>query len=151
MGNTKIMDARCTKKKILRLNIDINYKTLTVMTYFERARDFQAMQDNNQVMEAFEKYYADNCIITEMPTREKREGKDAQRKAIEEWFELVEELHDSGVRSITADEENAITCCEVWYDATYKGMGRSKMEEVAIQKWEGDKIIEERFYYHSPG
>lgn len=120
------------------------------MSYLKKAQDFQAMQGQGQSMECFEKYYAENCRVIEVPTGEVREGKAAQRKAIQEWFGTVEEMHGGGVKSITADEENATTCCEVWFDVTFKGAGRMKMEEVGIQKWEGDQIVEERFYYHMP-
>ena len=121
------------------------------MSYLQKAQEFQAMQGQGQTMEAFEKYYADNCTIIEVPTGERREGKDAQRKAIIDWFESVEEMHGGGVNSITANEEDATTCCEVWFDITFKGAGRMKMQEVGVQKWEGDQIVEERFYYNMPG
>ena len=121
------------------------------MTYLERAKDFQGMQGQGQTMEAFEKYYADNCTVIEMPTGERREGKDAQRKAIQDWFGSVEEMHGGGVKSITANEEDCTTCIEVWFDVSFKGQGRMKMEEVGVQKWQGDQIVEERFYYNMPG
>ncbi len=121
------------------------------MSYLKLAQDFQAMQGQGQTMEAFEKYYADDCTIIEMPTGERREGKDAQRKAIQDWFGSVEEMHGGGVKSITANEETGTTCCEVWFDVTFKGMGRMKMEEVGVQQWEGNQIKEERFYYNMPG
>ena len=56
----------------------------------------------------------------------------------------------AGTKSITANEEDATTCCEVWFDITFKEGGRMKMEEVGVQKWRGDQIIEERFYYNMP-
>lgn len=121
------------------------------MSYLELAQNFQALQGQGQTMEAFEKYYAENCTVIEMPTGERREGKDAQRKAIQDWFESVEEMHGGGVKSITANEETGTTCCEVWFDVSFKGHGRMKMEEVGVQQWEGDKIVEERFYYNMPG
>lgn len=120
------------------------------MSYLEKAKDFQAMQSQGQTMEAFEKYYADNCKIIEMPSGEVRNGKDAQREAIKGWFESVEEFHGGGASNITANEEDGTTCCEVWFDITMKGAGRMKMEEVAVQKWQGDQIVEEKFYYNAP-
>jgi ketosteroid isomerase-like protein len=120
------------------------------MSYLKKAKEFQNMQMQGQTMEAFEKYYADNCKIIEMPSGEIREGKKAQRKAIQDWFGMVEEIHGGGVNSITANEEDGVTCCETWTDVTFKGAGRTKMKEVGIQKWEGDQIVEERFYYHMP-
>ena len=37
---------------------------------------------------------------------------------------------------------------ESWMDVTMKDGKRNKMEEVAVQKWKGDQIIHERFYYN---
>tara|TARA_R110002124_G_scaffold76758_2_gene205690 strand:- start:7340 stop:7450 length:111 start_codon:yes stop_codon:yes gene_type:complete len=35
-------------------------------------------------------------------------------------------------------------------EVTFKGGNKIKMEQIARQKWKGDHIIEERFYYN-PG
>lgn len=119
------------------------------MTNLERAQDLAALSGQGQTMEAFEKYYHENCVIKEMPSGEVREGKEAQRKAIQEWFGSVEELHGGGVGAITGAGDH--TCTESWYDLTVKGGGRMKMEEVAVQRWQDGQIIEEKFYYHMPG
>ena len=37
---------------------------------------------------------------------------------------------------------------ESWMDVTLKDGKRNMMEEVAVQKWKGDQIIHERFYYN---
>lgn len=120
------------------------------MSYLEKAKHFQQLQGEGKTWEAFEQYYADDCTIIEVPTGEVRNGKEAQREAINKWFETVEEMHGGGVKSISANEEDGTTSCEVWFDLTFKGGHRMKMEEVGIQKWRGDQIVEERFYYHLP-
>ncbi len=121
------------------------------MSYLKQAQDFQNMMNEQGTMEAFEKYYADDCVIIEMPTGETRKGKDAQRQAIIQWFGTVEEMHDGGVNSITSDEQNGITTIESWFDMTMKGGHRVKMEEVGVQKWRDGQIVEEKFYYNRPG
>ena len=108
------------------------------------------MMAQNQTWEAFEKYYAENVVVIEVPTGERREGKAAQRKAIEQWFGMVQEVHGGGVGAITADEENCVTMAETWMDITFQGGHRTKMSEVAVQKWEGDQIVQESFYYNAP-
>jgi len=120
------------------------------MTYLERAKDFQNMQAQGQTMECFEKYYAEDCKVHEIPTGEVREGKEAQRKAIQEWFGMVQEFHQGGCDSITANEETATTTTETWFDVTFKGGPRTMMREVGVQKWRGDQIVEEKFYYNAP-
>jgi hypothetical protein len=32
-------------------------------------------------------------------------------------------------------------------DVTFKGGQRAKMNQVAVQKWEGEQIVHEEFYY----
>lgn len=120
------------------------------MSVLENAQSLQQMMGEGQTLEAFEKYYHDDVHVTEIPTGEKREGKEAQRKAIAQWFDMVEEFHDSGVNSICADESNEVSTAETWMDVTFKGGHRTKMSEVAVQKWQDGQIIEEKFYYHMP-
>ncbi len=120
------------------------------MSYLEKAKHFQQLQGEGKTWEAFEQYYAEDCKVIEMPTGVVREGKEAQRAAIKEWFGMVEEMHGGGVKSITANEEDGTTCCETWFDITFKGGGRTKMEEVGVQKWRDGQIVEERFYYNAP-
>ncbi len=121
------------------------------MSYLDKAKNLQEMMGNGQLMEAFEKYYHEDVQVYEMPTGEHRNGKNAQREAINGWFGMVQELHAGGCESITSDEENGITTAETWTDVTFKEGGRMKMQEVAVQKWRDGQIVEERFYYNMPG
>jgi hypothetical protein len=61
------------------------------------------------------------------------------------------EHHTGGVGSITANEDTGHTTVETWMDITFKDGNRYTLEEVGVQKWEGDEIIHERFYYNMPG
>jgi hypothetical protein len=36
---------------------------------------------------------------------------------------------------------------ENWMDVTLKGMGRVHYKQVAVQRWEGDFIVDEKFYH----
>ena len=121
------------------------------MSYLEKAQDLQNMMGQGKSMEAFEKYYHNDVKVFEMPTGEVRNGKEAQRKAIQDWFGMVKERHGGGVGHITSDEKNGVTCAETWMDISMKDGNRMKMEEVAVQKWKDGQIIEEKFYYNMPG
>lgn len=120
------------------------------MSILVHAQKLQNMMAEGKTMEAFEELYHDDVQVFEIPTGEHRNGKDAQRKAIEGWFAAVKEVNGGGVNSITANEETAMSSVETWMDVTMQDGSRMKMEEVAIQKWEDGKIIEEKFYYHMP-
>lgn len=108
------------------------------------------MIEQGKTFEALDKFYADHVVVVEADGST-REGKETQRKALEEWEQNVQTMHGGGVGAITSNEEAGTTCVESWVDLTDQKGNRYKMEEVAVQKWEGDKIVHERFYYHIPG
>lgn len=99
------------------------------------------------MMDAFEKFYAPEIKMIEA-TGEVREGKDLNREFEVKFLSTVKEMHDGGTIAITADEENAATMVESWMEVTFQDGNRVKMEQIARQKWEGDQIVEERFYYN---
>jgi ketosteroid isomerase-like protein len=119
------------------------------MSYLQKATEMYNLIEDGKSMEALEKFYADKVQVVEA-NGETRDGKEAQRKALQDWYGMVKEMHASGVTAITSNEETATTTVESWMEATFADGNRFKMEEVAVQKWEGDQIIHERFYYFVP-
>ena len=119
------------------------------MSVLEKTQRLHQMMAEGKVMEAFEEFYHDNVVVVEADG-EVRKGKAAQRQAIHDWMNGGQEQHGGGVGAITANEETGVTAVESWTDVS-TAHGRVKMEEVAIQKWQDDKIIHERFYYNVPG
>jgi len=116
------------------------------MSYLAKEQELQSMVGQGQMLEAFEKFYAENVVMEE-PMSGKTEGKDANRAREEQWIAGLAEMHGGGVTGITANEEEGITMTESWMDASFKDGSRVKMEEVSVKKWEGDQIVHERFYY----
>ena len=120
------------------------------MSLLEKEQELQQMVGGGQMMEAFEKYYAEQVVMVE-PMSGTTEGKDANRKREEQWVEMVAEVHGGGVTGITSNEDAGITMTESWMEATFKDGNRSKMEEVSVKKWENGQIVHERFYYNMGG
>jgi len=120
------------------------------MSYSSQITELYNMMGQGNMMEAFEKYYHDDVVMVEADGQ-KREGKDANREYELKFIDSVQEIHASGVESITANEEEGVTMVESWMDLTFKDGNRMRMEEVAVQRWEGDQILHERFYYNLPG
>ena len=118
-------------------------------TYYERAVDIYTMMSQGQMLGAFDKYYHDDVVVQEA-TGEVREGKAVNRTFEEQWLASIQEFHGGGATVITANEKEKVTMVEAWVDVTFKDGNRMKMEEVAVQKWVGDQIIHERFYYNAP-
>ncbi len=117
------------------------------MTYKERAQDIYNQVGQGKVLEAFDQYYADNVVMTE--PRGTREGKTACREYEVNFLNMVEQFNGLDVKSITSDEDNGVTTVESSMDVTFKDGNRAVFEQVAVQKWEGDHIVHERFYYNN--
>lgn len=120
------------------------------MSYLAKAKDIQDKLAKGQLMDAFEKYYHEDVVMIEA-TGERREGKPINREAEKKFLASVEAWHGSGVVAITSNEAEGFTMVESWMEVTFKGGKPTRMEQIARQKWQGDQIIEERFYYNVPG
>lgn len=120
------------------------------MNYLDKVTEMYNMLGKGKMMEAFEKYYAENVVMIEA-TGDMREGKDKNREFELQFLDSVKEMHGGGVSSITSNEDAKVTMVESWMDTTFKDGNRMKMEEVAVQYWERDQIVKERFYYNMPG
>lgn len=105
------------------------------------------MSGSGQMLEAFEKYYADDIIMQEN-NEEPRVGKDVNRKFEQEFMDSIEEVHGGEVKNIAFNHETNVAMIQSSMDATFKGMGRMQMEEVAVQQWKDGKIVHERFFYN---
>lgn len=119
------------------------------MSYYDKARDMYDMVTHGKLLDAFERYYHTDAIQVEA-TGETRKGKEANRKFQTDFLGMIKEVNGAGVRAIASDEKDGTTIVESWMDVTYKDGKRDLMEEVAVQKWKGDQIIHERFYYNTP-
>ncbi len=120
------------------------------MTHLERAQEMYTKVGAGDLVGAVEEYYADTVTVVEA-NGETFEGKETQKKRVDEWGQGIEEFHGGGVTSITSNEDAGVTVVESWVDMTPKGGApRMKFEEVAVQNWEDGKIVRERFYYFIP-
>ncbi len=120
------------------------------MSYYDKAKNIYDMMAQGKMLEAFEKYYHTDVLMVEADGKS-RKGKEANRRFQNEFLNSVKQIHGAGVSTITSDEKNGVTVVESWMDLTNKEGNRSRMEEVAVQKWKGDQIIHERFYYNTQG
>jgi len=115
------------------------------MTYKERAQDIYNMLGQGQLLDAFDKYYHEDVVMTEpMGTRR---GKVACREYEEQFLNNIQEFHNLEVKNIGSDEDNATSFVESVMEVTFKDGNHAKMEQVAVQQWKDDQIIHERFYY----
>lgn len=120
------------------------------MNLKEKIEDMNRMIISGNNMEAFEKYYHDDVVMQENnqpPTNGKSANRDREQKSREQMMASIEQFHGAHAKAVAVGDDT--TMVEWSFDMTYKGGQRSKMEQVAVQKWKDGKIIHERFYYSS--
>ncbi len=117
------------------------------MTLKEKTEDIYRMLGEGQLMEAFEKYYAEDVVMRE-PTQTFK-GKDACREHEIEFMGMLQEVHGLEVHAITSDEANGIVMHETAMDVTFKDGNRVTMDQAGVQHWKDGQIVYERFYYNA--
>jgi hypothetical protein len=106
--------------------------------------DLFSMIKKGQILDAFDKYYADNVVMQEN-TDEPRIGKETNRKSEEAFVSGVTEFHDLKIIKSAINGNTALV--EYAMDFTHKDWGRSARPQVSAQEWKDGKIVSERFYY----
>ena len=117
------------------------------MNYKEKAQDIYHQLQQGKLLDAFDKYYGEDVIMTE--PRGTRKGKKECRAYEVEFLNSIDEFHSLSIDNIGSNEVDKTTFVESTMDVTFKDGNRAKMEQVAVQKWEGDHIVHERFYYNN--
>jgi len=115
------------------------------MTLREKALDIYNLVGQGQLLDAFDKYYADNVVMTE--PRGTREGKVLCREYEVQFLNSIKEFHGMEIKAITSDEEACITMHQTSMDVTFQDGNRMEMEQIGVQKWENGLIVHEQFYY----
>ncbi|MEM7367794.1 MAG: nuclear transport factor 2 family protein [Bacteroidota bacterium] len=115
------------------------------MTYKEKAQDIYNKLGQGQLLEAFDTYYGDNVVMTE--PRGTREGKAACREYEVQFLDSIQEFHGMEIKSVGSNEEAATSFVESTMDVTFKNGHRAQFHQVSVQKWEGDHIVHEQFFY----
>ena len=100
---------------------------------------------SGKIMEAFEKYYADDVVMQEN-AEEPRKGKAENRKAEEQFMASVEAFHSAKVNASAVNGDVSFSEWEM--EITFKGGKRVKMEQVAVRHWKNGKVAHERFFYN---
>ncbi len=118
------------------------------MTNLERAYHIYELMGEGKLLDAFDMYYHDDIVKVE-GNGDIVEGKAANREFQVQWLESLEKIHNAGITAASEDSNNGKVLMESWIDASFKGGGRMKIEEVEVQTWKDGKITHIRFYYDS--
>jgi ketosteroid isomerase-like protein len=103
----------------------------------------QALQDQ-KVLEAFDRFYADEVVMQENSGQPCR-GKAANRQRTLDWADTVSELHAARLIGSAVSGDRAYSEWE--YDATYKNGTRYRINQVAVRVWRDGHVASERFYW----
>lgn len=98
------------------------------------------------ILGAFEKYYASDVVMQEN-SADPTVGKDANREHEKQFVESIEAFHGAACLSAAVNTQDGISFSEWEFDATFKGRGRVKMNQVAVRRWKDGLVSHERFYY----
>ncbi len=121
---------------------------VATMTTQEVANRFNELAQQGNWMQIHEELYADNAASIEPPHAQglqSVEGKEAIKRKGEMFQSTVEEMHGGySSEPLVAGNYFAVA---MGMDATMKGMGRTKMDEIAVYEVKEGKIVKEQFFF----
>ena len=119
-----------------------------VLTTQEVADRFHELAQTGQFEKVQEELFADDAVSIEppqVPGLQTVEGKEAIKKKGEMFNASVEEMHGGYSKEpIVAGNYFAVV---MGMDATMKGMGRMKVDEIAVYEVKNGKIVKEQFFF----
>ena len=105
---------------------------------------FVALVEQNAHAEAIEAFYTENASMQENQSAP-RVGRDSLAANERRVLAKAKAVESRCIRPIFVDGDNVVirwTFRFEWLDGT-----TTSMEELAYQRWEGERIAEERFFY----
>jgi len=121
---------------------------VAVMTTQEVANRLAELFKENKWEQAQDELFSDDCESIEPPHAQGLQtaiGKAAIKQKAVDFNSMVEEMHGGWVSDLLVGG-NYITCA-MGMEATMKGMGRTKMDEVCVYEVKDGKIVKEQFFY----
>ncbi len=119
-----------------------------VMTTQEVADRLKQLFSENKWDDAQDELFSPDAESIEPPTAQGMKsvkGIDAIRKKGQEFNEQVEEVHGGYVSDFLVAGNHI--ACAMGMDVTFKGMGRTKIDEIAVYEVRDGKIVKEQFFY----
>ncbi len=119
-----------------------------VMTTQEVANRYHELSQTGQWDKVQDELFADNAVSIEPPGSsglQSVEGLPAIKEKGKRFGEMVEEMH--GGYTTAPVVGGRFFSVGMGVDCTMKGMGRQKMDEVALYEVKNGKIVREQFFY----
>ena len=121
---------------------------VAIMTTQEVANRLAELFKENKWEQAQDELFSNDCESIEPPHSQGLQtaiGKAAIKQKAVDFNSMVEEMHGGWVSDLLVGG-NYISCA-MGMEATMKGMGRTKMEEICVYEVKNGKIVKEQFFY----
>ena len=112
----------------------------------QRVMDLVDRVQRGDLLGAFEEFYADDVVMREN-TQPPTVGKAANREREETFVGSIRQIHENRADSVVVDGDRVAINWRAEY--TLGDGNRYRFDQVAYQTWDGDHIVDERFYYDS--
>ena len=119
-----------------------------VMTTQDVANRFHELAQSGQWQQIQDELFADNAVSIEpenAPGLQTASGLDAIREKGRQFGEMLEEVH--GGYSNEPQVGGNFFSMAMGMDATMKGQGRMKLDEICVYEVRDGKIVKEQFFY----
>ncbi|MGB0524684.1 MAG: SnoaL-like domain-containing protein [Flammeovirgaceae bacterium] len=121
--------------------------TVKTVDLTAQVEELNRMIQSGQVLEAFEKFYAEDVVMQENEN-EPTTGKAACRLHEEAFVNGIQEFRKGNVKNVIISD--GITVVEWEFDFTHKDWGVRNYTQIAVQRWNDEgQIVSEKFYYNS--
>ena len=100
---------------------------------------------NGRIMDAMREFYDDDVVMEE-PAYGKTVGLAANLTREQQFVDSIKEFKGFEAPAVTVGDETS--CYENAMDWTTTDGKDIHVEQVAVQRWQGGKIVHERFYYN---
>lgn len=105
--------------------------------------ELNEMIQQGQILEAFEKFYAENVVMQDQGF-EPWVGKDLNREREKDFVSKITEFRAGSLKESGVGE--GVTFGTWHFDYSHQEWGDVKYDQVAVRYWKDGKIVKERFF-----
>ena len=110
-----------------------------------RVQDLVALVEQGRIIEAIEEFYADDVVMQES-NGTATAGKAANLERERAFFGSIT---DARTRALDVAVDGDRAAINWLFEYTGADGRRYRMDQVALQRWQDDRVVHERFYYDS--
>ena len=115
------------------------------MSTTSRVHELITRVEQGRILEAMDEFYADDVVMQES-NGTATAGKAANLERERAFFGSIT---DARTRALDVAVDGDRAAINWLFEYTGADGRRYRMDEVALQRWRGDRIVHERFYYDS--